>query len=49
MTANLIIISATLLCGMVAIFDAPSGALYTIAILAMALGMWILFTIGGAL
>jgi hypothetical protein len=49
MTAHLIIIGATLLFGMVAIFDAPSGILYTIGILAMVVGMWTLLVIGGAL
>jgi hypothetical protein len=49
MISSLIIIGATLLFGMVAIFGAPSGVLYSIAILAMAIGMWILFMIGGAL
>jgi hypothetical protein len=49
MTSSIIIIGATLLCGMVAIFDAPRGLLYTIGILAMALGLWVMLTIGGAL
>jgi len=49
MISQLLIIGATLLCGMVAIFGAPSGALYSIGILAMALGMWTLLVIGGAL
>jgi hypothetical protein len=49
MTSSIIIIGATLLCGMVAIFDVPSGILYTLATLAMALGVWTLLVIGGAL
>jgi hypothetical protein len=49
MISSLIIIGATLLCGMVAIFGAPGGVLYTIGILAMAIGMLTLFAIGGAL
>jgi len=49
MTSSIVIIGATLLFGMVAIFDLPSGIFYTIAIIAMVLGMWALFTIGGAL
>ena len=47
MTSSIIIISATLLFGMVAIFDAPRGILYSIGIIVMALGMWIMLTIGG--
>jgi len=49
MTSSLIIIGATLLFGMVAIFDLPNGSLYAMAILLMAIGMWTLFVIGGAL
>jgi len=49
MISSLIIIAATLLCGMVAIFDLPHGSLYAMAILLMAIGMWAFFAIGGVL
>jgi hypothetical protein len=49
MTSSLIIIGATLLFGMVAIFDVPRGIIYSIGILAMVVGVWTLFMIGGAL